>query len=178
MANNILLTGVPGCGKTTVIRKVVSALKIPASGFYTAEERAPGGGRTGFSIHTLDGKSGILARIGMDSPWRVGRYGVDLHSVDLLAVASIKAGNETDLVVIDEIGKMECFSSIFCQAVERALNCPNPVLGTVAARGSDFLRKIRNRPDISLIEVTRENRDRLPADLVKKLTVSGVNSEN
>lgn len=172
MTKNILLTGVPGCGKTTVIRKVVSALDIPARGFYTAEERT-GGRRTGFSIRTLDGRSGTLARVGLASPWRVGRYGVDLDSVDLLAVASINTGNETDLIVIDEIGKMECFSSLFCRTVEDALDSSNPVLGTVAARGSDFIRKIRNRPDISLIEVTRENRDRLPEDLVERFSGSG-----
>jgi len=178
MTKNILLTGLPGCGKTTVIRKVVSALEIPASGFYTAEERSGRGGRIGFSIHTLDGRSGILARIGMDSPWRVGRYGVDLQSVDHLAVESIKIRDGNHLIVMDEIGKMECFSSLFCRTVETALDSPNPVLGTVAVRGSDFIRKVRGRPDIDLVEVTLENRDRLPRELADILTTSGVDCEN
>jgi len=178
MTKNILLTGVPGCGKTTVIRKVVSALEMPASGFYTAEERSSGGRRTGFSIHTLDGRSGMLAEVGLNSPWQVGRYGVDLESVDHLAVESIKVKDGTHLIVIDEIGKMECFSSLFCQAVEAALDSSNPVLGTVAVRGSDFIRKIRNRPDVSLIEVTRQNRDRLPKILTEKFLVMGTNVEN
>lgn len=177
MTKNILLTGSPGCGKTTVIRKVVTALELPASGFYTAEERSDHGGRTGFVIRTLDGKSGTLARVGLASPWQVGRYGVELQNVDHLAVESMEAKDETHLIVIDEIGKMECFSIPFCQAVEAALDSSNPVLGTVAVRGSDFIRKVRYRSDISLVEVTRENRDRLPADLMKRLTLSGMNGE-
>jgi len=178
MTKNILLTGVPGCGKTTVIRKVVNALEIPAKGFYTAEERSAHGRRTGFSIRTLDGRSGTLARVGLDSPWQVGRYGVDLQSVDHLAVESIGVKGDHHLIVIDEIGKMECFSTTFCQAVEVALDSPNPVLGTVAVGGSGFIRKIRSRPDISLIEVTRENRDDLPKILTERFLVMGTDVEN
>jgi len=178
MEKNILLTGSPGCGKTTVIRKVVSALEIPASGFYTAEERPDCGSRTGFSIHTLDGRSGTLAKVGMNSPWQVGRYGVDLQSVDHLAVESIKPTGDRHLIVIDEIGKMECFSSLFRCAVEMALDSLNPVLGTVAVGGSDFIRKIRNRSDVSLMEVTRGNKDRLPDILVERFSDSGVDRAN
>ncbi len=178
MKKNILLTGVPGCGKTTVIRKVVSSLEIPARGFYTAEERSSDGRRTGFSIRTLNGRSGILAEVGFESPWRVGRYGVDLQSVDHLAVESIEVAEGIYLIVIDEIGKMECFSSRFRNVVEAALDSSNPVLGTVAVGGSEFIRKIRTRPDIDLMEVTRENRDRLPEDLVARFTASGIDREN
>jgi nucleoside-triphosphatase len=172
------MTGVPGCGKTTVIRKVVSALEIPASGFYTAEERSARGARTGFSIRTLDGRSATLAKVGLESQYRVGRYGVDLESVDHLAVESIKVKDGPHLIVIDEIGKMECFSSLFRQAVEAALESVNPVLGTIAVRGSDFIRKIRSRPDVSLMEVTRENRDRLTKILTERFLEMRADVEN
>jgi len=39
---NIFLTGHPSSGKTTVIKKVIKKLGIPANGFYTEEERAAG----------------------------------------------------------------------------------------------------------------------------------------
>ena len=39
MMKNILLTGRPGCGKTTLIKRVVEELALPAGGFYTEEIR-------------------------------------------------------------------------------------------------------------------------------------------
>ncbi|MBU4178886.1 MAG: hypothetical protein KJ625_02965, partial [Actinobacteria bacterium] len=70
---HLLLTGKPGCGKTTVIRRAVDG-RSDAGGFYTGEVRE-GGRRTGFSITTLDGRSGILAGTDIESSVHLGRYG-------------------------------------------------------------------------------------------------------
>ncbi|PYK36728.1 MAG: hypothetical protein DME60_13840, partial [Verrucomicrobia bacterium] len=39
MTEKVLLTGRPGCGKTTLIKRVVSNLARRAGGFYTEEIR-------------------------------------------------------------------------------------------------------------------------------------------
>ena len=166
---NLLLTGKPGCGKTTIIREVVEILSRPAAGFFTQEVRGRDGRRSGFAVVTLDGRRGTLSDINLKGPHRVGRYGVDLECVDLLAVASMYPSDDEQVIVIDEIGKMECLSRAFRDAARRALDGPNPVLGTVAVGGTAFIREVRQRPDVDLIEVTIGNRDRLVGELVETL---------
>jgi nucleoside-triphosphatase len=168
MRNNILLTGRPGVGKTTVIRRVAEGLGNWRICGFTTQELRQSGRRTGFQVMTLDGQEGRLAEVGLDSPQRVGRYGVDLESFERVALPALEA-SEADLVVIDEIGKMECFSLAFQQAVRRALDGPVPVLGTIGRGGGPFMLEIRGRGDLQLLEVTRASRSGLPLKLVQML---------
>jgi len=165
---NVLLTGRPGVGKTTVIRWVVQQLgDWEVCGFYTQELRQ-GGRRMGFRVVTLDGREGRLAEVGLDSPHRVARYGVDLESFERVALPALTIP-QADLIVVDEIGKMECFSYAFQQAVQGALDGPVPVLGTIGRDGGPFMRSVRRRGDVQLIEVTRTNRTKLPGRLAQML---------
>lgn len=165
---NILLTGRPGMGKTTVIRRIVEQLQgWKVCGFYTQELRQQGR-RMGFQVVTLDGREGCLAEVGLNSPYRVGRYGVDLESFERLALPALTVP-QADLIVMDEIGKMECFSQSFQQAVQGALDGPLPVLGTIGRGGPPFMRSVRGRGDVQLIEVTRANRTELPGRLAQML---------
>ncbi len=169
----LLLTGRPGAGKTTVIRRVLEALNIPATGFYTREIRGPGG-RLGFEAVTLAGEKCTLAHIDFKSPFRVSKYGVDVAAFERLIVPSIdpELHPEASLIVIDEIGKMECFSSRFREAVLRALNSDRLVLGTITLGGGPFIEGIRRRPDVEIIVVTPSNRDSLPSTILDKLAGS------
>jgi len=156
---NVLVTGRPGVGKTTLVRAAVERLGAGAMGFVTAEIRE-GGERVGFSIAALDGPSGVLARVGLESPYRVGRYGVnraDLERVGVPALERAVAGAR--LIVMDEIGRMELCSEAFQRAVHRALDSPVPVLATVQDRSNDFLDAVRARPDAVLVRVTETDRD-------------------
>lgn len=157
---NIFITGAPSSGKTTVIKKVIQALPIKANGFYTEEERIDGK-RVGFLMHTLDGKKGYLAHQDIQSDFHIRRYGVSLPDIEAIAVPSIKPV-ENQLIILDEIGKMECFSPIFLEAALKALDSPNIVVGTITLGGTDFIQQIKNRPDLEILEVTSENRDELP----------------
>ena len=82
------------------------------TGFFTQEIRERGK-RVGFSITTLDGKKGVLAHQAIKSRFRVGKYGVNLDYIDEIAVPSMIPSKADEIVVIDEIGKMECFSPLF-----------------------------------------------------------------
>ena len=165
---NLFLTGVPGIGKTTVIRKTLEKLSIPCTGFYTEEIRT-GSRRTGFSIVTLDGQQGILAHVAAEGKHRVGRYVVNLRDIERLAVPAITPTSADGLVIVDEVGKMECFSKAFREAVLRALDSPNRVLGTVAAKGNEFIESIKRREDVSVVTVTLSNRSTLPEELAARV---------
>jgi nucleoside-triphosphatase len=164
---NIFLTGAPSSGKTTIIKKVVAGLRLPASGFYTEEERA-GGRRVGFLMTTLDGKRGYLAHQGIQSALHIRRYGVSIGNIEDIAVPSILPV-EGQLIILDEIGKMECFSAVFRRAAITALDSSSIVVGTITFGGDDFILGIKKRPDIEIQEVTTENRDILPALILEKV---------
>ena len=71
--------------------------------------------------------------------------------------------------ILDEIGKMECFSEKFCEAASKALDAPNVVLGTIAVGGTDFIKKVKERKDIKIYEVTAQNRNELPEQLIEEI---------
>ena len=157
---NILVTGPPRIGKSTLIERIVSRVQGPVTGFFTREIRERGK-RVGFSIFTLDGKTGVLAHQDIKGPFSVGRYGVNLKDIDQIAVPSMRPSGSGVIVVIDEIGKMECLSSLFRASLITVLDSENPVIGSIALKGGPFIEKVKGRKDISLIEVTQKNRDEL-----------------
>jgi len=168
---HILLTGRPGIGKTTVVERVLAALtSVEAGGFITREFRGPSSQRLGFEMDTLDGRRAVLAEVGLRSPYRVGKYGVNVEAIEAVGVPAIEGAiRHAGLIVIDEIGKMELLSSQFRAAVLDALCAPKPVLATIPSRPHPFTDMLKQRPDATLIEVTQSTRDRLPADICARL---------
>jgi nucleoside-triphosphatase len=168
----ILLTGPPGCGKTTVILRTLGLISHPAAGFYTEELRSTeAGGRLGFDIVALDGRRGALARVGRPGP-QVGKYAVDLSSFEVVGVRAVEAGlrEPRTLLVIDELGKMEFLSTAFVTLLERAFQSPNPLLGTILYRPHPLADRFREAPGVESIHVTRQNRDALPAQLARRIS--------
>jgi nucleoside-triphosphatase THEP1 len=115
---NILLTGLPKSGKTTLIEKIIQKLNRPAFGFYT-KEILENKKRVGFSLITLSGNKVILSHQNFKSNYRVGKYGVDVQGFEGMALPEIEKGiQEKGIIVIDEIGKMELFSEISGDCLE------------------------------------------------------------
>lgn len=169
MTEKILLTGRPGCGKTTLIKRVANNLSRSAGGFYTEEIRDRGA-RTGFRIVTLDGEEAIFAHVDFKTPDRLGKYGLDLSALERIGVGSVRqAVRRRRLVVIDEIGPMEIRSAIFRDAVKEALDSEVRVIATIFARSLPFTDAIKLRPDVKLIEVRPDNRERLVSGLRDKI---------
>jgi nucleoside-triphosphatase len=168
LKKNILLTGPPRSGKSTLIEAVIGRIKEPVTGFFTREMRE-GGERVGFSINTVVGKEGILAHKGMKSRYRVGRYGVNLKDIEDIAVPAMIPSMHEEVVVIDEIGKMECFSRLFRETLSQVLDSPNRVLGSIALRGDTFIEAIKLREDVMVVEVTIQNRVILMSQLLDTL---------
>src|SRR5438094_663305 len=130
VTGKVLLTGRPGCGKTTLIKRVVNNLARRAGGFYTEEMRQYGA-RVGFKIVTLDGNEAVFAHVDFKTPERVGKYGLDLSALEAVGVESVReAARRQRIVVIDEIGPMEIRSPIFREAVNEALDSEVQLLAT------------------------------------------------
>jgi nucleoside-triphosphatase len=173
-AKSVLLTGPPGCGKTTVIRRVVEVLAdLRTAGFYTQEVRERGQ-RVGFEIVGLGGQRCRLAHVHWRSHLRVGRYGVEPARLEPIIEAELgPSPDDVDVYVIDEIGKMECLCPAFVEAVRRVLDGPAPVLATIAMRGGGFIAEVKAREDVQLVAVDPANRDSLPDRLADGLRGKG-----
>ncbi len=167
MIKNLFLTGAPSSGKTTVIKKVIKGLTRPANGFFTEEERIKGK-RVGFLMNTLDGKKAYLAHQDIKSEFHIRRYGVSIESIETIAVPSIESING-NVIILDEIGKMECFSEAFKRAALKAIDSPNIVVGTITFGGDDFILGIKKRDDMEITEVTQDNRESLPGVILRKI---------
>ncbi len=174
VSKKILITGKPGIGKTTVIKKIFQELGKRAVGFYTEDYRNPKTHkRKGFKVITFDGKEAVLADVDLKSNYRVGKYGVDVEGFENIVVPILEfALNSKDkIIVIDEIGKMEFYSDRFRNLIWKIMENPDlKVVATISQK--DFhplIKKIKNLPDVEIVEVTRENRDFLPGKIISMI---------
>jgi nucleoside-triphosphatase len=168
---NLLITGMPGSGKTTVIRRLVDKLgHLNPVGFFTAEIRK-GGGRQGFSLTSLDGRTGVLAHVDFRSGYRVGKYGVDVAGFEAFMEPLPALVSETGLVMIDEIGKMECLSDSFTKFISDILNSEKLLIATIAQKGGGLIAELKKRSGVQLFALTRENQDEVFREICSALSV-------
>ncbi len=168
------MTGPPRCGKTTVVQQVVARWPGRAAGFYTREVREQGV-RVGFEIVTLDGQAALLSHVNFPGPYRVGKYGVNLenlHGVGLASLEVFLSRPGVDLMVVDEVGRMECLSEQFVAAMERLWEQPVALLITGAEKGRGYMAAIKEKSGLILITVTQENRNGLPDKILELLRLS------
>jgi len=167
--SHILITGLPGVGKTTLIRKLAQRLTdYQPIGFYTEEIRVRGI-RKGFQLVTLDGRQQILSHVDHHSPHRVGRYRVDVVGFERLLAELNLSHPPSRVIVIDEIGKMECLSRWFVEQMRTLLDSSRTVIATIALKGIGFIQQVKQRPDCRIVTVTVENRDSLAETLTREI---------
>jgi len=150
----IFITGKPGSGKTTLIVELLNLLRergIKVCGFITREIRKDNE-RVGFQIVDLkSGKEGILAHVKIRSNFKVSKYGVDLNVLDEIATKSLEEAlaEKFDLVIVDEIGKMELCSKRFEEILMKVLNSK---INLVATLHLNFLRKFGNFGEVIYLD--------------------------
>ena len=166
---NILITGLPGIGKTTLIKQLVYELtRYGPRGFYTEEIRHKGE-RKGFQIVGLDGRRSILAHVFIDSPYQIGKYRVDVSAFDSFLDSLNVPDADEGLVIIDEIGKMECLSVKFVRMIQEMLDSKNIVIATIAHTDGGIKGKIKERDDVRLFKMNLENRDTIKDEIIEAL---------
>jgi len=162
----LLVTGVPGVGKTTALRRAAAELApLRPGGFYTEESRQRGA-RVGFHLVPWDPEASrrLLAHVDRAGPPRVGRYGVDVAAVDAIAATSLAPGR-AELYIVDEIGAMECLSAVFVAAVRALVASGTPLVASVAVRGGGLIEEIKRVPAAETIGITTATRDAAPAQI-------------
>jgi nucleoside-triphosphatase len=161
MPNNVIITGPPGIGKTTIIKHLIKDLKsLVLRGFYK-EEIIDYEICKGFRIITLDYNEQILAHIHFEGPDRIGEYGLNIEGFENLVLPELNIRDEVELFIIDEIGRIECLSKRFCDRVLNILNSNVPLIASLALADIPLIKSIKQRDDVSVLHVTYKNRDSL-----------------
>src|SRR4030066_59779 len=166
------IPGLPGAGKTQALIKVIEMLEEESLfvGGMVTEPIVESGKRVGFYV--MDWKSkrkAIFAHIETESKFYVGKYGVNLESLDTVGVEPLNgATKNADVIVIDEVGKMEVESEKFVKAVKDAMEVDKPIILTLHKKSRNpLLQDIRRRDDVRILEVTPINRNLLPYKIIK-----------
>ncbi len=169
------ITGLPQAGKTDILLRVIGMLEsegIKVGGMVT-EAILEGGKRVGFNIMDWETKEkDIMAHKDIEtetSRLRVEDYGVNVEAIDRIGVPAImRAIEEADVIVIDEIGRMEVLSPNFVEAVKETFDMDKPLIITLHKKSRNpLLQDIRRRDDVRILEVTPINQSILPYKIVK-----------
>ncbi len=161
----VSLIGLPGSGKTTVVKSFIQRYPGEVLGFYTEEIRERGK-RAGFSIKTTWGDEAVFSHISIDSPLRVSRYGVDVGALERV-LEEIEKRWYGELLVVDEVGKMELFSKRFRAFMEKVLDGGFRFLVTIPERSRDSL-VLRVKRESEVLRVTRERSLDIVDDLLRR----------
>ena len=170
------ITGMPSVGKTQTLIKIMEFLEdngYTLQGMIT-EPIVEKKKRVGFYVEDWQTKEKeVFAHIDFDSKEKVGKYGVDIGALEQVGVPAIEkaiADEEVNIIIIDEIGKMEMISEKFCETVIEALDSDKPIMVTLHKKSrTPLLQDVRRRDDIRILEVTDVNKNLLPYKIQKIL---------
>ncbi|MBC7333836.1 MAG: hypothetical protein H5T85_05210 [Actinobacteria bacterium] len=184
---NILITGTPGSGKTTLFNEIITNIRNVSSlkscnitGFITKEIREKGI-RVGFNIENFSGEKGILAHINNKEGPVVGKYKVNLLDLENIGIKTLKdALNSPDinLVAIDEIGKMEMFHPDFLDLIDKIISSSKILLATISYKNKELLQKLKERNDTYVLDLTYVPKDSMErknaVQFIAKLVCSSI----
>jgi nucleoside-triphosphatase len=171
----ILVTGKPGIGKTSILRRTVKELKsrkYKVGGMICNEVRE-GGVRVGFEITDLStGTRGWLAHVNQPTGPKIGKYHVNLTDLDVIGVGAIlEALQNADILAVDEIGPMELSSTAFSNALIKAAESSKPMIGTIHyGLKNSIIDSIKNRENTEILKVTYKNRENLHNLIANKIS--------
>jgi nucleoside-triphosphatase len=162
---NIFITGNPGCGKSTLIQKLLAALSgRKVSGIITPEIRV-GGARQGFQIIDLASRQEeVLASANIERGPGVSKYKVNIEGIERIMDKFHESYEDSDYVVIDEIGMMEFYSKKFRDTVSMALSSDKCVIATLSKR---LLKEFKDKGQV--YHLARGNFDEIYLQVLSQL---------
>lgn len=157
MRKNILITGIPKIGKSTLLRKIIA--NIPNKVGFVTNEILGEMGRIGFEMETHLGNKAVVAHTDFQSLNKVSKYSVSIENLDSL-IPEVSIFGNREVLYLDEISKIQIFSKSFQTLVLSYLNSKNTCICTIAnIHHNNFIESILNREDIILVEISPENRE-------------------
>jgi nucleoside-triphosphatase len=105
----------------------------------------------------------------IEGPHRIAGFGINIEGFENLVLPQLKIAKEVDLFIIDEIGKMECLSRKFCEQVKQIMNSPIPLIATLAGSEIPNIFRLKNRKDVSVLQITQKNKDYLWKNVLLEL---------
>jgi len=170
MAQNVLIAGAPGIGKTSLITRLHRDLTpLLIRGFYK-EAIQENQILKGYRLATFDFQELILAHIHIVGPDRIDEFGLNLDGLNDLISHQLIPDPKVELFLIDEISMMECTSLQFRQIIVKALNSKIPLIATLASHNVLDILKIKDREDISILNMTYKNRDSIWKSVLVELS--------
>lgn len=170
MVNNIFLTGFSGASKTMLIKKAVQELQLKPGGFMTSRQ-SKAGGWVSFQLLAAGScfnkqgsyREGIPGSCGQVFAFRRNRYQVwqvknltfNMYGVELLE----QGLRESELLIMDELGRFELGASRFQQQVIKVLASPRPVLGVLKYERNRFVKRIWDDQRVEVIWVDQTNQN-------------------
>lgn len=167
--NNIFLTGEIQVGKTTLLNNIIKRLNYSVGGFQTCRNIYNDNGniKREFFIKSLinnNHKYKIATITSFEDRFNVEPYTSAFETIaNTIIRESIK---KCDVIVLDELGFLESNAFDFQSSVFEALNSYKLTIGVIKPRSIPFLDKIRNRDDVHIFEVTKENRNKILNDIL------------
>jgi len=175
-----LLTGAIGAGKTTVAERVADLAQrqgLVCGGLLAPALTGRGGSKTGiWGVSLLTGERRTLARTDRElgGP-TVGTYSFDNAALAWATGAIEAAIGACDLLIVDEIGKLELWSQAGLAPVIPRLASGQARRSLVLVRAS-LLAELQARLGVVeqvVFDVNEENRDELPPHILARLFGAG-----
>lgn len=173
MKRHVLLTGEIGSGKSTALQKTLLLLGLSAKGLQTYYPQARGGaerklylrgwGETDAGVFLANLPGGDLAETA--------------RVFDEAGCALLERAKDAEVIVIDEIGRLERDAACYHAALAACLEGGVPVLAVVRKLKAPWADWIRSHENATLIEVTPENRDSVP-EMAAALICEGMARHN
>lgn len=169
------ITGMPGSGKTQTLLRIIQLLEqegVTVGGMVT-EPIVEKHRRAGFQItNWMTKEHAVFAHEGMKSRVRSGKFGINVGALEDLGSRSLAdARASADVIVIDEVGKMEVESEAFTKSVVDTLDGNKSIVMTLHKKSRNpLLQDIRRRDELRLLEVTPVNKNLLAFKIVRLLT--------
>ena len=166
---HIFLTGPVQVGKSTIIRKTLEALQITPSGFRSVSvSDLPDGAMSVYLIPAGEKNPSMTDwnRIGIRN---CGRGIVKFpESFERAGIAALRNAESAQLILMDEVGRMESEAARFSERILELLDGKTPILGVVQKMADTPLTNaIRKHPNVRLVEVSVENREERAQEVLR-----------